>query len=92
MEGYNPSVSLLPQGSGVITPMSGGGAPPGYDPSVSLLPQVDATIGLYKGGAAALAKEFLPIDIVESIQNDGTDGTNDFRNQCMLISIMDHLR
>ena len=28
MEGYNPSVSLLPQGSGVIHHMSGGNAPP----------------------------------------------------------------
>ena len=33
--GYNPSVSLLPNGGGTIQAMSGGGAPPGFNPSIS---------------------------------------------------------
>ena len=84
MEGYNPSVSLLPQGSGVITPMSGGGAPPGYDPSASLLPQGPGPIGLYKGGDPSASIQY------GMITNTGRDG--EFSNQCMLLSIIDHLK
>ena len=48
--GYNPSVSLLPNGGGTIQAMSGGGAPPGFNPSISLLPPAGGDINSYKGG------------------------------------------
>ena len=92
MEGYNPSVSLLPQGSGVIHHMSGGNMPPGYDPSASLLPNVPANIGVYKGGGGE------PVDSeitgkIRVIPNNGkVPGSPEFSNQCMLISLVDHIK
>jgi len=81
MEGYNPSASLLPQGSGVIHHMSGGNMPPGYDPSASLLPNVPATIGIYKGGNNAIVTNTdNPIPAISAIESkkDGNiaSGTN----------------
>ena len=92
MEGYNPSVSLLPQGSGVIHHMSGGNMPPGYDPSASLLPNVAANIGVYKGGGGE------PVDSeitgkIRVISNNGrVPESDEFSNQCMLISLVDHIK
>ena len=92
MEGYNPSVSLLPQGSGVIHHMSGGNAPPNYDPNASLLPNVPANIGVYKGGGGS------PVDAeitgkIRVIPNNGrVPGSDEFSNQCMLISLVDHVK
>ena len=92
MEGYNPSVSLLPQGSGVIHHMSGGNAPPNYDPNASLLPNVSANIGVYKGGGGS------PVDAkitgkIRVIPNNGrVPGSDEFSNQCMLISLVDHVK
>ncbi len=51
--GYNPNASLLPQGSGPIIAMSGGGTMRGgaYDPNQSLLPNAGGSITAYSGGA-----------------------------------------
>ena len=59
MAGYNPNVSLLPQGGGTIQAMSGGGSmsggyafspPMGYNATASVLPSVNAQIPAYHGG------------------------------------------
>jgi hypothetical protein len=49
MEGYNPSVSMIPSASGAIPHMSGG-APDAYNPNISLIPSVGAAITNYRGG------------------------------------------
>ena len=92
MEGYNPSVSLLPAGNGHITAMSGGfmDPPPGYNPSASLLPASSIPIPTFNGGG-------LPPDSniqypVSTSMNDGSEGHKNVSNQCMLISIMHHLQ
>jgi hypothetical protein len=47
--GYNPNVSLLPEGNGIIMAMSGGG---NYDPNASLLPNnTGGQITAYSGGS-----------------------------------------
>ena len=92
MEGYNPSVSLLPQGSGVIHHMSGGNAPPNYDPSASLLPNVAANIGVYKGGGGSPAMNEITGQIRVIPNNGRVPESDEFSNQCMLISLVDHIK
>ena len=92
MEGYNPSVSLLPAGNGHITAMSGGfmDPPPGYNPSASLLPASSIPIPTFNGGGEPPTNDIkYP---VSTINNNGTDGKKGVSNQCMLISIMHHLQ
>ena len=64
MEGYNPSVSLLPAGNGHITAMSGGfmDPPPGYNPSASLLPAIPGEITHFKGGDRQLNEEITKLN------------------------------
>jgi hypothetical protein len=55
LAGYNPTVSLLPNGGGTIHAMSGGGVgvppTPDYNASQSLIQNASGHIGAYRGGA-----------------------------------------
>ena len=97
MEGYNPSVSLLPAGNGHITAMSGGfmDPPPGYNPSASLLPAIPGEITHFKGGDRQLNEEItIPITSdLRTVRNTGSiKDSNEFSQQCMLISLWHYVR
>ena len=97
MEGYNPSVSLLPAGSGTIVAMKGGfmEPPTGYNPSASLLPAaIPGEIINFKGGAVGLNEDTtIPITPnVRTVRNTGSIKGTNFSQQCMLISLWHYVR
>ena len=100
MEGYNPSVSLLPAGSGAIIAMKGGfmEPPQSYDYSKSMLPDIPGEITHFKGGAAALSENTIDITSEsKTVYNTGSikdsiKDSNKFSQQCMLISLWHYVR
>ena len=95
MEGYNPSVSLLPAGSGNIIAMKGGfmEPPQSYDYSNSMLPDIPGEIIHFKGGAMALSKNTIDITSEsKTVFNSGSIKDTKFSQQCMLISLWHYVR
>ena len=84
----NATLSLLPSAGGTIIHMSGGSNLPGeFNPTASLLPVVSAPILTFSGGVHPNE----PIrNTFTTIRNNGSE--DGYSNQCMLISILDHLR